>query len=218
MKFIVAFIMLVINFSTISRAFIRSLPQHVHRSINRSGYSSSFRVLFTALGSSDDAQQAFDQLPPEVKRGFGGQTRKKKIKPTASTTLENGNDNTSESTTIEEIPAPPLVFSLGSHLTGKRVDLTWQYSFDAVVSSSTSSSSSELPFINPWGPVRKSAELKAIRVLLQPGEFISCHYRSNNQPTNQPTTKNESIKRHCTNDQPTNLNPLNESINPNLTN
>ena len=174
MKFIVAFNMLVINFSTISRAVIRSLPQHVHRSINRRGYSSSFRVLFTALGSSDDAQQAFDQLPPEVKRGFGGQTRnKKKVKPTLSTTVEDGGTSNSESTTIEEIPVPPLVFSLGSHLTGKRVDLTWQYSFDAVASS-TSSSSSELPFINPWGPVRKSAEIKAIRVLLQPGELISC--------------------------------------------
>lgn len=171
MKFIVAFVMLVINISTISRAFIRSLPQYVHRSIDRRGYTSSFRVLFTALGSSDDAQQAFDQLPPEVKRGFGGQTRKKKIKPTSA--VEDGNDSNSDSTTIEEIPAPPLVFSLRSHLTGKRVDLTWQYTFDAVASPSSSSSSTELPFINPWGPVRKSAELKAIRVLLQPGESIS---------------------------------------------
>ena len=193
MKSIVALIMFVIG---LSRAFFRSSPQKVHLpSAARRGYSSSLRVLFTALGSTDDAQQAFDQLPSEVKKGFGGYTRKKKVKPTSSVAVAESNDN-GETISNVEIPAPPpLVFSLGSHLTGKRVDLTWQYRFNAAAtstdttvetnsvtsspSSSSSSSSSAHPSINPWGPVRKSAELKAIRVLLQPGESTTPSLRSN---------------------------------------
>lgn len=168
MKSTVAFIMFAVSFSTVSRAFFPSLPQQVHRSTGQRWYTSSLRVLFSALGSTDDAQQTFDQLPPEVKRGFGGHTRKKKVKPTLSTAATTDND--SETASIEEVPAPPpLVFSLGSHLTGKRVDLTWQYSIDVVTTLQANSLTPTPPFINPWGPVRKSAELKAIRVLLQPG-------------------------------------------------
>ena len=191
MKSIVALIMFVIG---LSRAFFRSSPQKVHLPLAaRRGYSSSLRVLFTALGSTDDAQQAFDQLPSDVKKGFGGYTRKKKVKPTSSVAVAESNDN-GETISVVEIPAPPpLVFSLGSHLTGKRVDLTWQYRFNAAATStdtngqensvtsspSSSSSSPAHPSINPWGPVRKSAELKAIRVLLQPGESTSLSRRPN---------------------------------------
>ncbi len=77
------------------------------------------------------------------------------------------------------------MFNLKSHLTGRRQDLSWQYSWpwqneerqqQDVASSSGSCSGKNLTGVDhpsPWGPVSAFAEHKAMKVLLQPGEFTS---------------------------------------------
>jgi hypothetical protein len=149
--------------------------------IGRSGYSTARRVLLAAVDRSVDApQESFNQLPPEVKRGF---SREK----TYSSRRSNGKSSSSTAAagdaSLEQ--DPPLVFNLKSHLTGRRHDLSWQYSWpwqneqqqqQDAASSSGSGHGKNVTGVDhpsPWGPVSAFAEHKAMKVLLQPGEFTS---------------------------------------------
>lgn len=146
--------------------------------IGSNGYSTARHILFAAFDRVDDtSQETFNQLPPEVKRGFGEFSRKK----TYSSSRTKYDSTTSSSSAVESVPQEqytPLVFTLKSHLTGRRVDLSWQYSWQQQQQAASGSrivnkSIEDVGHPSPWGPVSALAERKAMKVLLQTGEFTS---------------------------------------------